>query len=167
MPEVSYGEAAHLLGYKSRATLYRMRDDGRLAGYLSSGGTRIELAPPGLPPLAQHVKAVIQPQQAKGKGRAGERGDLEAELTAERARKLRIESDVREGQLAVAADVRIELFRAARAARDHFLRLPRELANEAITLGLPPEQHPALERAWGEALHSALEHYSSNPLPEP
>jgi len=67
MPAVSLSEAAQALGFKSRSTLYRLRDEGRLADYLrppsSPGGAALlELTPPGRPPLAEHVNRCIRPQ---------------------------------------------------------------------------------------------------------
>ena len=50
MAIVSFSEAAAALGFKSRSTLYRLRDQGDLAAYLrppaSTGGAqRLELEP--------------------------------------------------------------------------------------------------------------------------
>jgi hypothetical protein len=67
MPAVTLSEAAQALGFKSRSTLYRLRDAGDLADYLrppsSPGGAQLlELTPPGRPPLAEHVNRCIRPQ---------------------------------------------------------------------------------------------------------
>jgi len=67
MPAVTLSEAAQALGFKSRSTLYRLRDAGDLEQYLrppsSPGGAQLlELTPRGLPPLAEHVTRVIRPQ---------------------------------------------------------------------------------------------------------
>ena len=67
MPAVTLSEAAQALGFKSRSTLYRLRDAGDLADYLrppsSPGGAQLlELAPRGLPHLAEHVNRCIRPQ---------------------------------------------------------------------------------------------------------
>ena len=67
MPAVTLSEAAQALGFKSRSTLYRLRDAGDLADYLrppsSPGGAALlELTPPGRPPLAEHVNRCIRPQ---------------------------------------------------------------------------------------------------------
>jgi hypothetical protein len=67
MPAVTLSEAAQALGFKSRSTLYRLRDAGDLADYLrppsSPGGAQLlELTPPGRPPLAEHVNRLIRPQ---------------------------------------------------------------------------------------------------------
>jgi hypothetical protein len=67
MPVVTLSEAAKVCGFKSRSTLYRLRDEGRLADYLrppsSPGGAALlELTPPGRPPLAEHVNRCIRPQ---------------------------------------------------------------------------------------------------------
>ena len=67
MSTVSFSDAATALGFKSRSTLYRLRDQGDLAAYLrppaSTGGAqRLELEPPGLPPLRLHVERNVRPQ---------------------------------------------------------------------------------------------------------
>lgn len=67
MAIVTFSEAAKALGFKSRSTLFRLKDQGDLAGYLrppaSTGGApRLELEPPGLPPLRLHVERSIRPQ---------------------------------------------------------------------------------------------------------
>ncbi len=67
MVAVTLSEAATALGFKSRSTLYRLRDDGALADYLrppsSTGGAKLlELTPRGLPPLAEHVNRLIRRQ---------------------------------------------------------------------------------------------------------
>ena len=67
MPAVTLSEAAQALGFRSRSTLYRLRDAGDLADYLrppsSPGGAALlELTPPGRPPLAEHVNRCIRPQ---------------------------------------------------------------------------------------------------------
>ena len=67
MPAVTLSEAAQALGFKSRSTLYRLRDAGDLAEYLrpptSTGGAQLlELEPRGLPPLREHVARLIRPQ---------------------------------------------------------------------------------------------------------
>lgn len=62
MTAVTFGEAAAALGFKSRASLYRLRDSGRLADYLRPGGRGgaqlLELEPPGKRPLREHVARV-------------------------------------------------------------------------------------------------------------
>jgi len=67
MPAVTLSEAAQALGFKSRSTLYRLRDAGDLADYLrppsSPGGAALlELEPRGLPPLREAVARLIRPQ---------------------------------------------------------------------------------------------------------
>ncbi len=67
MPTASFSEAAKVLGFKSRSTLYRLRDQGDLAAYLrppaSPGGAQLlELTPRNLPPLREAVARLIRPQ---------------------------------------------------------------------------------------------------------
>jgi len=64
---VTFSFAASALGFKSRSTLYRLRDDGSLDDYLrppdSPGqAQRLELTPPGLPSLAERVGRILRPQ---------------------------------------------------------------------------------------------------------
>ena len=67
MSAVTLSEASKALGFRSRSTLYRLRDANDLADYLrppsSPGGAQLlELTPPGRPPLAEHVNRLIRPQ---------------------------------------------------------------------------------------------------------
>jgi hypothetical protein len=66
MPAVSFSEAAAVLGHRSRSTLYRMRDDGRLSDYLRPGGRGgaplLELEPEGMPTLREWVRGTLQLQ---------------------------------------------------------------------------------------------------------
>lgn len=67
MPSATFSEAAKVLGFKSRSTLYRLRDQGDLADYLrppaSPGGAQLlELTPRNLPPLREAVARLIRPQ---------------------------------------------------------------------------------------------------------
>lgn len=67
MPVVTLTEAAKALGFKSRSTLYRLKDSGDLADYIrptpSPGQAgRLELTPRGLPPLKEHVARLIRLQ---------------------------------------------------------------------------------------------------------
>jgi len=67
MPAVTFSEAAKALGFRSRSTLFRLKDSGDLSEYLrppsSPGGAALlELTPPGRPPLAEHVNRCVRPQ---------------------------------------------------------------------------------------------------------
>ena len=66
MPAVTISEAAKALGFKSRSTLYRLRDDGHLADYLRPDGPTgrqlLEMTPAGLPPLREHVGRFVRAQ---------------------------------------------------------------------------------------------------------
>jgi len=70
MAAVSFSEAAKVCGHRSRSTLYRMRDDGRLAGYLRPGGKNgaqlLELHPEGRPSLVDWCSVVVGPQSPTG-----------------------------------------------------------------------------------------------------
>jgi len=66
MPVVSFSEAAKVLGFKSRSTLYRLKDS-ELARYVRpavrpGGPQLLELAPEGLPTLREWLDAVLQAQ---------------------------------------------------------------------------------------------------------
>jgi hypothetical protein len=88
MPVVSFSEAAKALGFKSRSSLYRLRDEGSLSGYLrepeSTGGAqRLELEPLGLPSLREHVNRQIRAQANNAeRHRRVARLDLRWELVA-------------------------------------------------------------------------------------
>lgn len=74
MPAVTFTAAAAALGFKSRSTLYRLRDEGRLSDYLrppASPGQaeRLETAPRGLPTLRERVCQCVRPQQTNGWGK--------------------------------------------------------------------------------------------------
>ena len=67
MPTATFSEAAKVLGFKSRSTLFRLKDAGDLEQYLrppsSTGGAPLlEMTPRNLPPLAEHVNRCIRPQ---------------------------------------------------------------------------------------------------------
>jgi hypothetical protein len=63
MALVSFGEAAQLCGHRSRSTLYNLRNDGRLEGYLAPGPRGkpwLETHPPGREPLVSYVVSVVR-----------------------------------------------------------------------------------------------------------
>jgi len=67
VPTASFSEAARVLGFKSRSTLFRLKDAGDLVDYLRppsgpGGAPLLELAPRNLPPLREHVSRLIRPQ---------------------------------------------------------------------------------------------------------
>ena len=66
MPVVSFSEAARLLGYRSRSTLYRLKDS-ELSRYIRppahpGGADHLELTPAGLPSLRDWVNTILQSQ---------------------------------------------------------------------------------------------------------
>lgn len=130
---VSFSEAARQLGYKTRASLYRCRDDGRLDGYLAADG-RIEMEPDGRRPLAQHLREVLQPQNRNG-GEALNRGVQEAELAAERTRKLKLENDEREGLLVEVAALQPVLHSCFQQFNDAAHGMPARIT-DAIAAGI-------------------------------
>jgi hypothetical protein len=78
MPAVTISEAAKACGFRSRSTLYRLRDEGQLAAYLTppdaTGRQLLELEPRGLPPLREHVARCVRPQiNSPGRQRAPRR----------------------------------------------------------------------------------------------
>jgi hypothetical protein len=67
MTTATFSEAARALGFRSRSTLFRLKDSGDLTDYLrppsSPGGAQLlELEPRGLPPLREAVARLIRPQ---------------------------------------------------------------------------------------------------------
>jgi hypothetical protein len=75
MAAVTLSDAARALGFRSRSTIYRLRNDGALAAYLTppgpTGRQLIELEPPGLLPLREHVARLVRlqintPSRSKG-----------------------------------------------------------------------------------------------------
>ena len=73
MAAVTFTEAAAALGFKSRSTLYRLRDEDQLRGYLVRPvrpglAYRLETAPVGLPTLQEHVSRCIRPQATNDYG---------------------------------------------------------------------------------------------------
>jgi len=66
MPAVSFSDAAAYLGHSSRSTLYQLRDENLLSDYLRPGGRGgsqlLELSPPDLPSLRQHVERSVRLQ---------------------------------------------------------------------------------------------------------
>lgn len=64
MAAVTFGDAAAVLGHRSRSSLYRLRKAGFLADYLREGGKGgaqlLELEPEGLPPLREYCKGILR-----------------------------------------------------------------------------------------------------------
>jgi len=62
MPYCTYSETARILGYSSRSTLYKVRNDGWLKHYEVSieGKKYLDLHPRGHSPLDQHLKGILQ-----------------------------------------------------------------------------------------------------------
>ena len=58
----TFAEAAKILGYKSRSTLYKLKKDGWLDDYLVkfAGRDHLYLKPRGKPKLATHIMEIIQ-----------------------------------------------------------------------------------------------------------
>ena len=62
MPYCTYSETARILGYSSRSTLYKVKNDGWLKHYEVSidGRNYLDLHPRGHSPLDQHLKGILQ-----------------------------------------------------------------------------------------------------------
>ena len=147
MAVVTFTEAARLLGHRSRNQLYRARDDGRLAGYLAEGG--IELEPPGLPPLAVHLRNVTR-CHAKPAGRSGPvraiagpaadgvppYDDSRARTEWERANLLEMERKVKEGELLERAQVEQVWANILVLTRNKLLSLPTRYRQQVPHLSL-------------------------------
>jgi len=77
MGTVTFSEAAAMMGWRSRSTLYRLRDDGRLNAYLRPGkGTSqvLELEPPNREPLRSWLRNVVRIQANGPAWREASRG---------------------------------------------------------------------------------------------
>ena len=61
-PICTFAEAAKILGYKSRSTLYRLKRDGWLDDYLVNvnGKDMLKLNPRGKQKLSDHIMGIIQ-----------------------------------------------------------------------------------------------------------
>jgi hypothetical protein len=62
MPAVTFAEAARRLHFRSRSTLYRLKDSHQLDSYLvegENGSQLLELLPKGRPPLAAYLKGIL------------------------------------------------------------------------------------------------------------
>lgn len=71
MATITFSQAAQMMGWRSRSTLYRLRDSGALLGYVresAKGGTVLEMTPPNRPPLDEHLRRVVR-TQANSPGR--------------------------------------------------------------------------------------------------
>jgi len=64
MATVTFSEAAAMVGWKSRSTLYRLAGDGRLDPYIveENGKRVLELEPDGRPHLRDWLAGVVRPQ---------------------------------------------------------------------------------------------------------
>ncbi len=141
---MSFSEAARVLGHKSRGQLYRARDDGRLAGYLADGG--IELEPPGLPPLEQHMRATTR-CHARPAGRSiPERvvtaegvppyDDSRARTEWERANLLELDRKMKEGELLPRAEVERTWANVAAIVKTKLLGVPSRAKHQLPHLSL-------------------------------
>lgn len=169
---ITFSEAARRLGLRTRSSLYRLRDDGRLVDYLADGGGLI-WQPPGLPSLADHIAAVSAPRgqhrrQAEGDGGSGGesiasiRAKAEARVALERARSLRLTNDAREGELVNRGDWERATFATFRAARDRLQRIALPVSLEAIGLGLPADRSADLRRLVERSVREALEQFTAS-----
>lgn len=86
---VTFSDAAAACGYRSRSTLYRLRDQGALTAYMRPGGPgqaeRLELEPPGRPTLRQYVAGLVRTTCRAADRRAADSrpfAEVEAELSA-------------------------------------------------------------------------------------
>lgn len=168
MPIVPITKAASLLGYSGTTTLYRLRDKGELSDYIRPTG--IELEPPNLPSLRDHIDAILanRGQRDRGSSTTAEaRAKYEAALLRERHRALRLRNDVAEGHYIHAGELAAVLSCQFTAAASHFRRLPLQLAQQALGMGLPPSREFALRELWTEAIDQALEEWSTAPVPPP
>ena len=62
MPYCTYSETARILGYSSRSTLYKVKNDGWLKHYEVSidGKKYLDLHPRAYSSLDQHLKGILQ-----------------------------------------------------------------------------------------------------------
>ena len=75
--QVTFSEAAKVLGFKSRSTLYRLKDS-ELARYVRpptrpGGAARLELEPDGLPSLKAWLETILQAQAKTAKPAGNEK----------------------------------------------------------------------------------------------
>lgn len=156
MAAVTLSDAAKALGFKSRSTLYRLRDAGDLAAYLQppgpTGRQLIELAPRGLPPLREHVARLIRPQinnlgrhrRARPDGRWGVVAQLLSDSLADAGQSLQLCDS--EAQTIAAA--------LPGALRDAFGAVGLELLRVALSdagcwrAGPCTPQNPDADREW-------------------
>jgi hypothetical protein len=112
MAAVTLTDAARALGFRSRSTLYRLRDAGDLAAYLlppgPTGRQLIELVPTGLPPLREHVARLVRlqintPSRAKGPRSDGRWGLVAGALSEVLADVGGLQLSAREAQTIAAA----------------------------------------------------------------
>jgi hypothetical protein len=83
--------------------------------------------------------------------------DAQRDATSERARKLRLENDAREGQLVQVAKVKREAFQASRTIREAMLNLPARLAGELAAETEAAVVFRTLDVAIREALSSTAD----------
>lgn len=86
---------------------------------------------------------------------AGSLVEAQRHATNERARKLKMENDVREGRLADVNVVAREAFNAQRAIREAVLNIPARLSGELAAERDATKVHLKLEAALREALEAA------------
>lgn len=83
--------------------------------------------------------------------------DAQRNATEERARKLRLENDAREGRLVSIDKVRREVFEGSRAVRDALLNIPDRLAGELAAETDPAVVWRKLDAAIRQGLNSAAD----------
>jgi hypothetical protein len=157
MPTATFSETARALGFRSRSTLFRLRDSGDLSEYLrppaSPGGAALlELSPPGRPPLAEHVNRCIRPQsnnhQRYGRPRIDPRWGTVAGLLSEALADHGGLSLCDAEAQAIAAALPAALGEAFGAQGLELLRVGLADAGYGWRVGDGTPEHPERHRGW-------------------
>lgn len=134
------------------------RSGRRLRGFSRARASAPAAAPAPAPvvPAAAEIESPADPDGGDAPTTVVDRSLVEAQRMAmlERARKLRLENDLREGQLVEADKAAREAFEFSRVLRESMLNLPARLSAELAAESDAGRVHLRLEAAIREALEA-------------
>ncbi|WP_159816295.1 hypothetical protein [Cyanobium sp. Copco_Reservoir_LC18] len=159
MPVVSLREAAAACGYRSPSTLHRLKKEGKLRQFESGRGLELR-------GLREHVAGLLRNDRRRPSELSGPPDLMESKARREAALAdlAELELHEREGELVSVAEVKAELFRSCRQARDAILGItPRVIDELAAITSLNSDQRRQAELVINQELRRVCEHIAGIP----